>query len=243
MGTPLLQVNDLRAGYGKHDVLRGIDLQVEEGSLSVILGPNGAGKSTTLRSLMGLIPRVRGTIALDGEAIEGTRPEARVKRGLALAPEGRQLFPSLSVVENLMTGAVAAGRHRDAQASLEEVYGYFPRLSERRDQRAGSLSGGEQQMVTIGRALMSRPRLLLIDEASLGLAPIIVEQLFELIATINRDGTSVLVVEQNLGLVEYADTVFVMEQGELRFGGDVEAVRADLDRQVASAYMGIEERP
>ncbi len=234
----LLEVEDLHAGYVGPDVVRGVNLSLREGSFTALLGSNGAGKTTTLGGIMGLVPRCRGSVVLDGERLDGRSPSAIVRKGIALAPEGRQLFSNLTVIENLTTGSLARGGRRHRGHDLDAVFSYFPLLADRRDQRAGTLSGGEQQMVTIGRALMSRPRLLIIDEASLGLAPIMVETLFDLIASINRDGVTVLAVEQNIGLLDRADHVVVLEHGEIAFSGQVADVKGTIRDEIRRAYLG-----
>lgn len=238
--APLLELADLRAGYAGVPVLQAIDLVLEQGSFGVILGSNGAGKTTTLRSILNLAQVQGGSITLDGETLVGRSTASIVERGVAMAPEGRQLFSSLTVEENLVTGSLVGAGRRDRARRMAQVFEYFPRLAERRRQTAGTLSGGEQQMVTIGRALMSAPRLLLVDEASLGLAPIIVEAVFAMIKRINDDGITVLAVEQNIAVIDHADVVMVLEKGHIEFGGRVADVADRLRREVVSAYLGQE---
>jgi branched-chain amino acid transport system ATP-binding protein len=213
----LLEVDDLRAGYGFLPVLQGISFSVDEGSMAVILGLNGAGKSTTLNVIAGLVPAWSGTIRLDGEDVTRLRPAQLVARGVALVHEGRRVFPGLTVRRNLELGAWT--RRRGMRERLDQVFAHLPRLDERSGQLAGTLSGGEQQMLAIGRALMAQPRLLMIDEASLGLAPTLAETVFRIMGDINRDGTTLLVVEQNVGILPYADQALVMEKGSLTFAG------------------------
>lgn len=225
----LLEVRDLEVGYG-FPVLMGIDVDVEEGETAVLFGLNGAGKTTTVSTIAGLLAPDRGSIRFDGEEIGGLPPAALVKKGIALAPEGRRVFPALSVSNNLRLGAWA--HRRDAKGmdrSRDLVFEYFPRLAERADQNAGTLSGGEQQMLAIGRAMMSRPRLLLIDEASLGLSPALAKAVFQVVSKINGDGVTVIIVEQNVGVLPYADRALIMEKGTIVYSGVGEEIRnADL---------------
>ena len=232
----LLEVENLRAGYGSVPVLHGVDLSVEEGSNAVLLGLNGAGKSTTLMTLAGLLPVTGGEIRYDGEPLTGT-PGARVRAGIVLVPEGRHVFPALTVKQNLRLGAWTIRRDaRRVRQNLADVYAVFPRLEERADQTAGTLSGGEQQMLAIGRGLMSSPRLLLVDEASLGLSPKLTEQVFAAVKLINQRGTTVLMVEQNAGVLAQADTAFVMQQGRVTItGSGSETLEDDV---VRAAYFG-----
>ena len=215
----LLEVRDLRVGYG-FPVLMGIGFDVEEGETAVLFGLNGAGKTTTVSTIAGLLAPDRGSIMFDGEEIGGLPPAALVKKGIALAPEGRRVFPGLSVSNNLRLGAWAHRRDsKGMDASRDLVFEYFPRLAERADQHAGTLSGGEQQMLAIGRAMMSRPRLLLIDEASLGLSPALAKTVFEVVSRINEDGVTVIIVEQNVGVLPYADRALIMEKGTIVYTG------------------------
>ncbi|WP_019629740.1 ABC transporter ATP-binding protein [Actinomadura atramentaria] len=233
-----LTVAGLHAGYGAGRVLHGVDLTVEEGEVCAILGPNGAGKTTLLRALCGLI-RTTGTVRLDGADLPRNRPEAVARRGVAHVPEGRGTFAPLTVEENLRVGAYTRRDRAAVAADIDRVYGYFPVLGKRRGQAAGSLSGGEQQMVALGRALLARPRLLLLDEPSLGLAPLVTRELFEIIRTVNRDERlTVVLVEQNAHLtLEFADRAHVLETGRIALSGAADDVRAD-DR-VARSYLGI----
>ncbi|WP_240192505.1 ABC transporter ATP-binding protein [Glycomyces sp. YM15] len=233
----LLEVENLRAGYGSVPVLHGVSLSVDEGANAVLLGLNGAGKSTTLMTLAGLLPATSGEIRYDGKPLTGS-PGARVRAGIVLVPEGRHVFPALTVKQNLRLGAWTIRRDaRRAHRNLLEVYQIFPRLQERADQTAGTLSGGEQQMLAIGRGMMSSPRLLLIDEASLGLSPKLTEQVFAAVQLINERGVTVLMVEQNAGVLAQADTAFVMQQGRVTITGSGSETLAD--DVVRAAYLGV----
>lgn len=222
-GDALLSVRDLRSGYGSVPVLHGISFDVQRGETAVILGLNGAGKSTTALNLTGQLDAWDGSITFDGQ--DATRWDTRraVKEGIVMVPEGRRVFPDLSVEKNLEVGAWSQRKDSDwLEHQRENVYDYFPRLRERESQMAGTLSGGEQQMLSIGRGLMANPKLLIIDEASLGLAPVIVKDVFEIVGHINDDGTTVILIEQNVGALEVADVALVMEQGTIvaEFSGD-----------------------
>ncbi len=235
---------DLRrvvSGYGGEPVLREVDLALPAGSFGAVLGPNGAGKTTTLRSVMGIAKVMGGDVLFDGEPIQGLSTREVIRRGVAMSPEGRQVFPTMSVGENLAAGSIAGAGWRWRAERMERVFEYFPVLKERINQLAGTLSGGQQQMLAVGRALMSDPRLLLVDEASLGLAPVMVERLFELLARVNADGVTVLAVEQNVAICEHASHVWVLERGRVDFGGPIETVADRLDKVVVSAYLGRDE--
>jgi branched-chain amino acid transport system ATP-binding protein len=230
-----LEVEDLRVGYG-FPVLMGISFAVEEGETAVLFGLNGAGKTTTVATVAGLLKPDAGVIRFDGEDIAGRSPTQLVNRGIALVPEGRRVFPDLSVANNLRLGAWTRRRDRDeVEQRRELVFGYFPRLAERVDQLAGTLSGGEQQMLAIGRALMSKPRLLLIDEASLGLSPALAKTVFQVVERINNDGVTVIIVEQNVGVLPYADRALIMEKGTLIFSGVGEEIR---NANLRETYLG-----
>ncbi|MFN7151157.1 MAG: ABC transporter ATP-binding protein [Microthrixaceae bacterium] len=233
----LLSARDLNAGYGPVQVLTGLSLDVEAGEIVVVLGANGAGKTTTLRALSGMIP-VKGTVSLDGTDVTGRKPEDLVRLGVAHVPQGRGTFPELTVDENLRVGGFTRSSDEVA-ADSERWYDLFPRLRERSTQLAGSMSGGEQQMLAIARALMSRPRLLLLDEPSLGLAPLVTRDVFDRIAEINRElGTTVLVVEQNANLaLEIASRGYVLETGSIVASGTADELR-DND-VVRRAYLGV----
>ncbi len=232
----LLEARALTGGYGPVQVLRGLDFHVDAGEVVVILGANGAGKTTTLRALSGMIP-ARGEVVFDGRSIIGRRPEAIVRFGIAHVPQGRGTIADLTVEENLRVGAIIR-RDREVGADIDRWYEMFPRLAERRDQAAGSMSGGEQQMLAIARALMCRPRLLLLDEPSLGLAPLVTREVFERLAHVNRElGTTVLVVEQNANLaLEIADRGYVLEAGLIAASGRADELASD--ESVRKAYLG-----
>lgn len=234
---PLLEVTDLRAGYGTVPILHGISLEVDEGEIVAVLGPNGAGKTTTLSAISGLLKPWSGSIKFDGREIGGADAGSIVAMGLAHVPEGRHVFPALSVEENLRLGSWP--RRKDGGAfdrNLDRVFGYFPVLKERKTQFAGSLSGGEQQMLAIGRALMGGPKLLIIDEAALGLAPVMVERVFEIVQEIRRDGNTVLIVEQNAPVtLALADRVYLMQRGSIVAGGPSAEIR---EGGVLDAYLG-----
>ena len=213
----LLEVTDLRTGYGILPVLQGLSFSVTEGETCVLFGLNGAGKTTTVNCIAGLLPVWGGTIMFDGQKISGRDASGIVKAGISLSPEGRRVFPGLTVRQNLELGAwTSRSTQRD---TMEKVFHYFPRLEERKDQAAGTMSGGEQQMLAIGRAYMARPRLMIIDEASLGLSPKLAQTVFQVVNQINDDGTTVIIVEQNVGVLPYADQALVMEKGTLTFDG------------------------
>jgi branched-chain amino acid transport system ATP-binding protein len=233
----VLGVVGLRAGYGRIEALRGLDLDVRDGELVCLLGANGAGKSSTLRAISGLLRARAGRIVFDDQDIQGREPSEILKLGIAHCPEGRRVFPHLTVHENLAMGAYVRRDRAGIAAVLPRVYAHFPILGERRRQAAGTLSGGEQQMLAIGRALMARPRLILFDEPSLGLAPTVVETTFGIIADIRRAGTTVLMVEQNAWLaLRMADRGYVMESGRIVLSG---AARDLLnDDHVRAAYLG-----
>ena len=232
--TALLEVEDLRAGYGSVPVLQGVSFAVAEGETAVMFGLNGAGKSTTVNTIAGLLRTWGGEIRFDGKPISGLPAAEIVKRGVSLAPEGRRVFPQLSVRTNLELGAWT--NRKVMKEQMARVFGYFPRLEERADQMAGTLSGGEQQMLAIGRALMSKPRLLLIDEASLGLSPKLTQTVFEVVSQINDDGTTVVIVEQNVGVLPYADQALVMQKGTITFDGRGKELQETGD--LRAAYLG-----
>ena len=231
----MLAIRDLVTAYGKIEALKGVSLEVAPGSITCLLGPNGAGKTTLMLTIAGVLRPRRGRIALDGDEISGRTPDAIVKRGIALVPENRLVFPSMTVLENLQAGAYQ--RRDDFSTDLERIFARFPRLRERAAQRAGTLSGGEQQMLAVGRALMSRPRLLLMDEPSLGLAPLVVEEIFRTIAELHRDGTTIFLVEQNAHMaLKVAQHFFLMEQGRVTFSGDPGSLAED--EVIRRAYLG-----
>jgi branched-chain amino acid transport system ATP-binding protein len=234
--TTMLEVSNLSAGYGQLLVLDNISLKVDEGEIAVILGSNGAGKTTTMRAISGVIART-GSITFQGSRIDTSSADSIVRGGIAQVPQGRGTFPELTVLDNLRAGAYIR-KDKEIAADIEKWFGLFPRLEERKDQRAGSLSGGEQQMVAISRALMSRPKLLLCDEPSLGLAPLIIQEMFDTIATLNRDsGLSVLLVEQNAHMaMKIAKSVYLIETGRIVASGPA----ADIanDDSIRKAYLG-----
>jgi branched-chain amino acid transport system ATP-binding protein len=237
--TALLELRDLHVSYGKAEALRGFSLRVPVGAIVTIIGPNGAGKSTTLNAVTGLL-QPRGDVLLEGESVVSLPTESRVERGLCLVPEKRELFATMSVEDNLRLGAFVRYRRRDRGIgqSLEAVYERFPRLRERRAQLAGTLSGGERQMLALGRALMARPKLLLLDEPSLGLAPLIVREIFRVIADLRSTGVSILLVEQNArAALQIADYGYVLETGELVLEGPSRDLAAD--RRVIESYLGL----
>jgi branched-chain amino acid transport system ATP-binding protein len=231
----LLEVESLSASYGPVRVLEDVAFRVEEGGRVAILGANGAGKTTTLRALSGMVS-TRGSIRFDGKEVAGKRTPDLVRLGFAHVPEGRGTFPELTVDENLRLGAYT--RRDGVRADIERCYGWFPRLADRRDQQAGNLSGGEQQMLAVGRALMLRPRLLMLDEPSLGLAPILTRELFRVLAEIAEEqGTTMLVVEQNANLaLDFADHAYVLEAGRIALSGPADEVKGD--EEVRRSYLG-----
>jgi branched-chain amino acid transport system ATP-binding protein len=233
----LLQLNDVHTYYGAIHALRGVTLHVEEGEIVTLIGSNGAGKSTTLRTISGLLRPREGSIQLGSDRIDGRRPHEIVAMGVCQAPEGRRVFPRMSVFENLEMGAFLRRDRAAIAADFERVFSLFPRLKERRSQRGGTLSGGEQQMLAIGRALMASPRVLLLDEPSMGLSPILVEQIFEIVKSINEQGTTVLLVEQNaLMALNVAKRGYILQTGEIVLTGEAAKLRAD--PAVRKAYLG-----
>ena len=233
----LLSLSALEVSYGGIRAVKGIDLTVEQGELVCLIGANGAGKTTTLKAITGLVPTAAGRIAYDGQDIVGQRPHAIARRGLALVPEGRGVFPQLSIEENLAMGAYSRDDKPAIASDTQRVFGLFPRLKERRTQTAGTLSGGEQQMLAIGRALMSRPKLLLLDEPSMGLAPLMVEKIFDVVRLIASEGVTLLLVEQNARLaLEVSRRGYVLESGTVTLSG----ASAELlhNPRVREAYLG-----
>jgi branched-chain amino acid transport system ATP-binding protein len=235
----LLQVDDIHTYYGSIHALKGISLDVRQGEIVTLIGANGAGKSTTLRSINGLNHPRNGRIRFQGRDITDEAPHNVVKMGVAQSPEGRKLFPRMSVYENLEMGAFQREDRAAIREDLERVYSLFPRLAERKAQKAGTLSGGEQQMVAMGRALMARPKLLMLDEPSMGLAPIFVEKIFEIVKEINEQGTTILLVEQNaLMALDAADRGYVLETGTIALADDAKALRQN--ERVRKTYLGEE---
>jgi branched-chain amino acid transport system ATP-binding protein len=236
-GAPILELNDVHTYYGSIHALKGISIDVRDGEIVTLLGANGAGKSTTLRSINGLNRARQGTIRFQGRDITQTAAHEIVKRGIAQSPEGRRLFPRMTVIENLEMGAFQRKDRGEIRGDMDRVFELFPRLHERRNQKAGTMSGGEQQMCAIGRALMARPKLLMLDEPSLGLAPIFVEKIFEIIGEINQQGTSILLVEQNaLMALEAADRGYVLETGRIVLADSAEALKTN--EEVRKTYLG-----
>jgi branched-chain amino acid transport system ATP-binding protein len=233
----MLEVSDLVTTYGKIEALKGVSLQAEGGKITCLLGPNGAGKTTLMMTIAGILKPRRGSIKLEGSVLVGLSPAKIVSRGVALVPENRLVFPDMSVRENLLAGAYQRRDKTEIAADMERMYARFPRLKERREQLAGTLSGGEQQMLAVARALMSRPRLLLMDEPSLGLAPLIVAEIFDIVAALNRDGTTILLVEQNAHMaLKVAHQFFLMEQGRITFQGTPGQLAED--EVIQRAYLG-----
>jgi branched-chain amino acid transport system ATP-binding protein len=236
-GAPLLAVENLTIRYGRVQALEQVSLEVHPGEVVTLIGANGAGKSTTLRSISRIIPIHRGRIAFDARDISGARPSDVVRMGIAQVPEGRRMLARQSVVDNLLLGAYTRADGAEIQADLERQFARFPRLAERRHQMAGTLSGGEQQMLAIARALMSRPRLLLLDEPSLGLAPLIVRAIFQIIRDLHAAGVTILLVEQNASLaLQIADRAYVLEAGRLTISGPAALLLRD--ERVQRAYLG-----
>ena len=238
MSAPLLSLSGLEAGYGQATVLRGVGLTVREGEVTVILGANGAGKTTLMRVLAGLLPSWAGEVRLDGTRIDALSSDLLVEEGLVLVPEGRLLFAQMTVAENLRVGAYARRARSDRDRTLESVYALFPRLAERRDQSAGTLSGGEQQMVAIGRGLMAQPRILLLDEPTLGLAPLVAKQIFEVIRGLIEGGLTVLLAEQDVRRsLQLAAQGYVLENGVVALAGSGEDLLAR--DEIRQAYLGL----
>ena len=233
----MLEIADLHVGYGRVEAVRGVSLGLAPGQIVSVIGPNGAGKTTLLAAVMGLLPS-RGALRFEGTDLRGLDVEARVERGLCLVPEKRELFGELSVIDNLMLGAYSRRARREAvKQSLELVYGRFPRLAERRRQRASTLSGGERQMLALGRALMAAPRLLMLDEPSLGLAPLMVQEILAIVRGLRDDGVSILLVEQNArAALESSDEGYVLETGEVALSGASRALASD--PRVQATYLG-----
>jgi branched-chain amino acid transport system ATP-binding protein len=235
--TPLLELKDLQVAYGGIQAVKGIELHVAEAELVCLIGANGAGKTTTLKGITGLQPIKSGTIHYAGEDITGKPAFQLVRKGLSMVPEGRGVFGALTIEENLAMGAYARDDRAAIKNDVERVFGLFPRLKERRKQTAGTLSGGEQQMLAMGRAMMSRPRLLLLDEPSMGLAPLMVQKVFETVLAISKEGVTILLIEQNAKLaLEVSSRGYVMESGEITLQGD--AKRLLSDPKVREAYLG-----
>ncbi len=233
----LLEVENMHSFYGHIHALRGVSLTVEEGEVVTLIGSNGAGKTTTLRSIHGILPPREGRVVFRGEEIQGLPAHDMIKRGIAQSPEGRKIFHRMTVTENLEMGAYHRNDRKKIQEDMARVYDLFPRLKERVKQEAGTMSGGEQQMLAIGRSLMSRPKLLLLDEPSMGLAPVLVERIFQVVEEINKQGTTILLVEQNANIaLEIATRGYVLETGRIVNTGSAEKLRQD--PKVREAYLG-----
>jgi len=233
----MLELKDVHSYYGNIHALKGISLMVDDGEIVTLIGSNGAGKSTTLRTIQGIIRPRQGTIMLDGVSLEKLPSHEIVLRGIAQSPEGRLIFPGMSVLENLEMGAYARKDRAAVHSDLERVFGLFPRLKERIKQKGGTLSGGEQQMLSMGRALMAKPRIMLLDEPSMGLAPILVEQIFDIIVELNRTGTTILLVEQNARMaLSIANRGYVIQTGEIILHDTAEALKQNA--MVQKSYLG-----
>ena len=236
MSDVILSIKDLKVNYGGIEAVKGISFDVNEGSILTLIGANGAGKSSTLRTVAGLVKPAAGSVTFRGDNITGRNPTEIVKKGITLVPEGRRIFPNLTVLENLKMGAYL--RNDDIKSDLLWVYDLFPRLREREWQAGGTLSGGEQQMLAVGRALMSKPKLIMMDEPSLGLAPLVVKGIFDIIREINRQGVTVLLVEQNANMaLKTADYAYVLETGNVTMSGTGEELLND--ESVKKAYLGM----
>jgi branched-chain amino acid transport system ATP-binding protein len=233
----MLKIDNLHINYGGINAVRGINLTIEDNKIVTLIGANGAGKSSTLRSIMGLVKKVQGTVMYNDEDITNLSTVDIVKKGIVLVPEGRHVFPNLTVEENLILGAYTIDNKEEIKNNMNEVYNIFPRLKERHWQKAGTLSGGEQQMLAVGRALMVKPKVLMMDEPSLGLAPILVKEIFDIIKSINEQGNTILLVEQNANkALEIADYGYVLETGELKLEGTGKELLND--SRVQEAYLG-----
>ena len=235
--SSLLEIRDLKVNYGGIEALKGVSFDVKEGEIVTLIGANGAGKSTTLRAIMSVVNPASGTISYEGKDITHAATHDIVQRGIVLVPEGRRVFPNLTVLENLRIGAYLREDKDAIEHDIEHVYSLFPRLKERHWQQAGTLSGGEQQMLAVGRALMSRPKVLMMDEPSLGLAPLVVQGIFDIIRTINKQGVTVLLIEQNANMaLKTANLGYVMETGRITLHGSGEELLAN--EAVKAAYLG-----
>ena len=237
MAVPMLKIDNIDVYYGAIHALKGISLEVKEGEIVTLIGANGAGKSTTLRTISGLLKPKTGSITFLGQDIAGVRAHEIVKKGISQVPEGRRVFAEMTVMENLDLGAFVRKDKAGIQQDLKHVFELFPRLEERKNQSAGTLSGGEQQMLAMGRALMSRPKLLLLDEPSMGLAPLLIKEIFNIIVDINKSGTTVLLVEQNANMaLSIANRAYVLETGRITLSGSAKELAASED--VRKAYLG-----
>ena len=237
MTLALLEVRDLHAGYGKLEILKGVSLTIEPGQVVSIIGPNGAGKSTVFKTVFGLLPARQGRVLLDGEDITNRPPAELLRRGMAYVPQGRNVFPLMTVEENLLLGAYTRPRSAELDGEVERVYETFPALREAKRTRASDLSGGQQQMLEMARALLLKPRLILLDEPTLGLAPLVFKEIFRIVESLRRLGQTILMVEQNAAkALEISDYAYVLELGQNRYEGSGEAIRAD--ERVRRLYLG-----
>ncbi len=237
MSQVLLKISGLKVAYGGIQAVKGVDFEVREGELVTLIGSNGAGKTTTMKAITGLLPIADGDIEYLGRSIRGRGAWDLVKQGLAMVPEGRGVFTRMTITENLQMGAHIRNDRAEIASDLEKVFGIFPRLKERRDQLAGTMSGGEQQMLAMGRALMSRPKVLLMDEPSMGLSPIMVDKIFEVVREVYAQGVTILLVEQNASrALQIADRAYVMESGAITMSGDARQMLSD--PKVRAAYLG-----
>jgi branched-chain amino acid transport system ATP-binding protein len=237
MSQVLLKISGLKVAYGGIQAVKGVDFEVREGELVTLIGSNGAGKTTTMKAITGLLPMAGGDIEYLGRSIRGRGAWDLVKQGLAMVPEGRGVFTRMTITENLQMGAHIRTDRAEIASDLEKVFGIFPRLKERRDQLAGTMSGGEQQMLAMGRALMSRPKVLLMDEPSMGLSPIMVDKIFEVVREVYAQGVTILLVEQNASrALQIADRAYVMESGAITMSGDARQMLSD--PKVRAAYLG-----
>jgi branched-chain amino acid transport system ATP-binding protein len=233
----LLEAHDIHAGYGKMEILHGVTLKVEPGQIVSIIGPNGAGKSTVFKTIFGLLPVRQGRVIFAGEEVTNQTPEALLRRGMAFVPQGRNVFPLMSVEENLLLGAYIRKRSPELLEKVEQVYETFPTLREKRKERAGNLSGGQQQMLEMGRALLLQPKLILLDEPTLGLAPLVFKEIFRIIEGLRRLGQTILMVEQNAAkALEISDYAYALELGKNRYEGSGEFIRND--ERVKRLYLG-----
>lgn len=237
MAAAMLKIKGLQVNYGGIQAVKGVDMEVQQGELVTLIGANGAGKTTTMKAITGLKPYSAGDIEYDGKSIKGVPSHELLKRGLAMVPEGRGIFARMSIIENMQMGAYLRNDKEQIKKDVDRMFGFFPRLKERATQLAGTLSGGEQQMLAMARAILSKPKLLLLDEPSMGLSPIMVEKIFEVVRTISKEGITVLLVEQNARLaLQAADRGYVMDSGTVTMSGDAKKMLDD--PKVRAAYLG-----
>ena len=237
MAAAMLKIKGLQVNYGGIQAVKGVDMEVQQGELVTLIGANGAGKTTTMKAITGLKPYSAGDIEYDGKSIKGVPSHELLKRGLAMVPEGRGIFARMSIIENMQMGAYLRNDKEQIKKDVDRMFGFFPRLKERATQLAGTLSGGEQQMLAMARAILSKPKLLLLDEPSMGLSPIMVEKIFEVVRTISKEGITLLLVEQNARLaLQAADRGYVMDSGTVTMSGDAKQMLDD--PKVRAAYLG-----